>query len=99
MFAQGYQKIVPDSWDLINDQDLISRWGKLLALCKRTCAQDFSIRALQTADRPVLADKRPGKRVTINRYGKRPTCSLCSIAAAAKAWLCLAAQTLLAEGA
>ena len=34
-FARQYLKIVPDSWDLINDQDAISRWGKFLTVYKR----------------------------------------------------------------
>ena len=34
-FAHHYKKMVPDSWDLINDQDAISRWGKFLTVYKR----------------------------------------------------------------
>ena len=34
-FAAAYLKAVPDTWDLINDQDAVSRWGKLVSLYKR----------------------------------------------------------------
>lgn len=34
-FARVYEKVVPDTWHVINDQDTIPRGGKFLSAYKR----------------------------------------------------------------